>query len=141
MIEKVISIDIYNIDILFVVSSKEELKQVIRKHLDKKEAEDAYNVMIRNIGDNTLGRSASLNSGQIVLWVKNADDKGTIAHEIFHIACYIMERSGISLCHESDEAYAYLIGYITNKVNDILDSFCNIPLQQCSIDEQKLSKT
>lgn len=135
MIEKVISIDIYNIDILFVVSSKQELEQALKKHLDKEEAEDAYNVMIKDIGDNTLGRSASLNSGQIVLYVKNADDKGTIAHEIFHIACYIMERAGISLCHESDEAYAYLIGYITNKVNDILDSFCNIPLQQCSIDK------
>lgn len=135
MIEKVISIGIYNIDILFVVSSKQELEQALKKHLDKEEAEDAYNVMIKDIGDNTLGRSASLNSGQIVLYVKNADDKGTIAHEIFHIACYIMERAGISLCHESDEAYAYLIGYITNKVNDILDSFCNIPLQQCSIDK------
>lgn len=130
MIEKVISIDIYNIDILFVVSSKQELEQALKKHLDKEEAEDSYNVMIRDIGDNTLGRSASLNSGQIVLWVKNANDKGTIAHEIFHIACYIMERSGISLCHESDEAYAYLIGYITNKVNDILDSSCEFSIQR-----------
>lgn len=141
MIEKVISIGIYNIDILFVVGSKEELEQALKKHLDREDAEDAYAVMVRDIRDNTLGRSAILNSGQTALWIQDINDKGTIAHEIFHIACYIMERAGISLCHESDEAYAYLIGYITNKINDILDSFCNIPLQQCSIDEQKLSKT
>lgn len=84
--------------------------------------------MVRDIGDNTLGRSAILNSGQIVLWIQNTDDKGTIAHEIFHIAYYIMERVGISLCHESDEAYAYLIGYITNKVEDILNSSCEFSI-------------
>lgn len=47
-------------------------------------------------------------------------ETATLAHEIFHIACYIMEKAGISLCHESDEAYAYLIGYITKKVNECL---------------------
>lgn len=140
MIEKVISIDIYNIDVLFCCGSKEELEQALKKHLDKEDAKDAYTVMVRDIRDNTLGRSAILNSGQTALWIQDINDKGTIVHEIFHVVCYIMERSGISLCHESDEAYAYLIGYITNKVIDILDSFCNISSQQCSIDEQKLSK-
>ena len=106
---------------LFVVGTKEELKSSLEKHLNKEDAEDAYNVMVSDIDDITLGRSAYLNSGQTALWVSNPGDKGTLAHEIFHIACYITEKVGISLCHESDEAYAYLIGYITNKVNEVLN--------------------
>ena len=121
MIEKVIPIEIYNIDVLFVVGTKDELKISLEKHLEKEDADDAYNVMVGDIEDFTLGRSAYLNSGQTALWLPNAEDKGTLAHEIFHIACYIMEKVGICLCHESDEAYAYLIGYITNKVNEVLN--------------------
>lgn len=105
------------------------MEQALKKHLDREDAEDAYAVMVRDIGDNTLGRSAILNIGQTALWIQDINDKSTIAHEIFHIACYIMERVGISLCHESDEAYAYLIGYITNKVNDILNSSCEFSIQ------------
>ena len=121
MIEKIIPIDIYNIDMLFVVGTKEDLKSSLEKHLDKDDAEDAYNVMAADIDEAiTLGRSAYLNSGQTALWIFNTEDKGTLAHEIFHVVCYIMEKVGIILCHESDEAYAYLIGYITKKVYDIL---------------------
>lgn len=118
--EKVIPIDIYNTDLLFVVGSKQDLKDALKKHLDMDDAEDAYDVMVGNIEDYTLGRSAYLNSGQLALWLPDASDKATLAHEIFHVACYLMEKVGIGLCHESDEAYAYLIGYITKKVDELL---------------------
>lgn len=36
MIEKIISIEIYNIHVLFVVGSKGELEQSLKKHLEKK---------------------------------------------------------------------------------------------------------
>lgn len=127
--EKIIPIDIYNTDMLFVIGTKDELKQSLNKYLEKEDVDDAYNVMAADIDDITMGRSAYLNSGQVVLWISNTKDKGTLAHEIFHVVCYIMEKVGISLCHESDEAYAYLIGFITNKVNDALNSSYESPLQ------------
>lgn len=44
-------------------------------------------------------------------------DYGTIAHEIFHAVTFILDRVGMKLkLFSSDEAYAYLTGYITEKV-------------------------
>lgn len=126
---KVIPIDIYNIDMLFVVGAKEELKSSLEEHLSNDDVNEAYSVMVNDIDEVTLGRSALLSSGQVALWISDANDKGTLAHEIFHIVCYIMEKVGICLCHESDEAYAYLIGFITNKVNDALNPSCEFPSQ------------
>lgn len=115
---RIIPIDIYNTDMLLVVGTEEELRESLEEYLEKEDAKDAYNVMAEDISDISLGRSASLSGGQVVLWIPNKDDKGTLAHEIFHVVCYVMENVGISLCHESNEAYGYLIGYITNKVNE-----------------------
>lgn len=126
---KVISIDVYNTDMLLVIGTQEELKLALEEHLGKEEAEESYNVMAEDISNISLGRSAFLDSGQVVLWMPNSKDKATLAHEIFHIVCYIMEKVGISLRYESEEAYAYLIGFITDKVNDALNSSCESPLQ------------
>lgn len=40
-------------------------------------------------------------------------DHGTLAHEIFHIAYFILNKSGMPLTEDSEEAYAYLIDYLT----------------------------
>lgn len=40
---------------------------------------------------------------------------GTLFHEIFHAVYFIFSRIGIRLCEDSDEAFAYLIGYITEQ--------------------------
>ncbi len=45
------------------------------------------------------------------------EDYGTLHHEIFHCATYILDRVGMKLViHKSDEAYSYLIGYITTQI-------------------------
>lgn len=41
---------------------------------------------------------------------------GLIAHEIFHIATFIMNEVGMTLSGDSDEAYAYLISYLTEQI-------------------------
>ena len=116
-------IDSVNAESLFICvpqREKEELKSSLEEHLSNDDANKAYNEMWKDIDEGSIGRSALLSSGQVVLWGSDANDKGTLAHEIFHCVCFIMEKVGICLCHESDEAYAYLIGFITNKVNDAL---------------------
>lgn len=47
---------------------------------------------------------------------KSVTDYGTLAHEIFHAVTFILTRIGMSLTNESDEAYAYLIGYLTKEI-------------------------
>lgn len=42
---------------------------------------------------------------------------GTLAHEIFHCVTYILDRVGMKfMLSKSDEAYSYLIGYITTEI-------------------------
>lgn len=42
---------------------------------------------------------------------------GTLAHEIFHIVTFVMDLAGMKLeVMVSDEAYAYLVGYLTENI-------------------------
>lgn len=60
---------------------------------------------------------------QPVIWLrhkpKTPREFGTLAHEVFHLVCYILDRwAGMTLRHEvSEEAYGHLTGKI---VTDIL---------------------
>lgn len=40
----------------------------------------------------------------------------TLSHEVFHTVYSIMSTVGIPLTEESEEAYAYLITYVTNEI-------------------------
>ena len=51
---------------------------------------------------------------------KKASEYGTLQHEIFHAIDFIFRKIGISLSADSDEAYAYLIGYLTEKIYEKL---------------------
>lgn len=41
---------------------------------------------------------------------------GTIAHEAFHLTCEILHKSGVKLTDDSEEAFAYLLGFITHGI-------------------------
>ncbi len=47
---------------------------------------------------------------------KSAKEYGTLQHEIFHATEFVLSRIGMILCDKSDEAYAYLIGYLTTQI-------------------------
>lgn len=51
-------------------------------------------------------------------WFPTAPDlHGTLAHEIFHAATFLLDKAGAKLkVGVSDEAYAYLIGYLTTEI-------------------------
>lgn len=44
------------------------------------------------------------------------DDKGFLAHEIFHAVEFLFEKIRLPHTTNSGEAYAYLIGYITTEI-------------------------
>lgn len=53
--------------------------------------------------------------GQVIVRLSKNPTPGTVAHEIFHAVEMIMEFLKMPLCANNDEAYAYLIGYITEQ--------------------------
>jgi hypothetical protein len=66
------------------------------------------------------GKSVMFPTGQTLLWLNEKPNSvnglATLNHEIFHCACFILERVGIIYSETSDEAYAYLIEYLTKQI-------------------------
>jgi len=70
---------------------------------------------------NKCAKSAIFMGDQCLIRIKGnpttAVDFGNLQHEIFHVVTLVMQRIGMDLkIKVSDEAYAYLIGYLTKEV-------------------------
>lgn len=55
---------------------------------------------------------------------RTPEDYGSLAHEVFHVVSFIMDRVGMKLkIMVSDEAYAYLIGFVTKSIYQELNKY------------------
>lgn len=111
----IISIDIYKHDILVFFGDKSVLIKCLRRYLEDRQIEkfDRYITTEK-------GCSCMFDTGQLILYMPNVpkklDDFTTLNHEIFHCTTLILKRIGVSLSPESEEAYAYLYEYITQRI-------------------------
>lgn len=46
--------------------------------------------------------------GDLVVWVCHRDDFTALAHEFVHVAVWVLEKSGVPVNQDADEALAYL---------------------------------
>lgn len=127
---KIIPIDIYNTDVMVHFGDYDSLKEELTERFG---LEDALSILEgMNINGNMLGRTVLLSAGNIILWMpsipKTHKEKGTLAHEIYHATCEIMNKIDVPPCPDNEEAYAYLIGYITSKIGELITSppFCDV---------------
>jgi hypothetical protein len=59
--------------------------------------------------------SFPINEGRSpIIWMTDANDKGIIAHEIFHTALNVLYWTGMELNSETEEAFAYEVQHLTN---------------------------
>ena len=49
-----------------------------------------------------------------IIWMATSEDKGVVAHEIFHTALNVMYWTGMELNSETEEAFAYEVQHLTN---------------------------
>jgi hypothetical protein len=61
------------------------------------------------------GITATHSNGNILLWVENHNDFSVLVHEITHTIANFLRFSGMELNEGSEEAYAYLAGYIMDE--------------------------
>ena len=62
-------------------------------------------------------------SGQITLLIRPKANINTICHESFHVTCTVLEDAGLKLCGKSEEAYAYLIGWVAAEIKKALKTW------------------
>lgn len=117
----VVDVSIYNTYVIVVIGDKKHINKYLSKHGFKKI--DTSDV------EGAAGYTFQLEEG-ILLWLKHkppfpAYHMGCLVHEIFHCAEFILSKVGIKLSNKSDEAYAYLMGYITENIFNNLNNLNN----------------
>lgn len=116
IMNKIISIDIYDRDVMVHFGEKKYLKAKLSKIFGSEQASE----ILSTISEKEKGKSLLLPGGQMILYMPNLpkDIKGLsiLAHEIFHIANFTLGKAGINLTNDSDEAYSYLIEFLTKKI-------------------------
>lgn len=122
----IVSTGIYPFDILFLVGhTNEEAKVELESRMDPDKYSELSSII--NLKPSVIGHATIFSSGQVaVRFISHpisARARGTVAHEIFHAATFILERVGIQFdMDKSDEAFAYLIGYITEQFYEKLEA-------------------
>jgi hypothetical protein len=107
---------------------------VVSVNQSRKEINSSYNVNVSKdqyIEKDSLARTIKTHQGSTLLMIKylKGQDKaklaGTIAHECFHCAMFILDRAGLTVNWNSDEAYAYLISFLTEKITKFISDLEN----------------
>lgn len=116
---KIISVEVYCRDILFHFGDVHSFKKALRKYHTQEQTEAI--IESADIANGTMGRCICDQQNQVfVVWLpslpQSVEDMQFLSHEIFHAVCAIMTGIGVHLSDDSEEAYAYLTGYITRKV-------------------------
>lgn len=117
-----IDIPIYNAWMIVSINqTNEEFRRSFIKHRGQmdKTAIDQTCKMVERESEFTIGRTAHQHGNVIVRLysdLKTPTDYNTLVHELFHATDFILDYRGLTLVDGSDEAYAYLIGYLTEKI-------------------------
>lgn len=111
----VISVDIYNRDIVVHIGELKSLRKYIKKFLSKKVIAE----VCEHLDQCSLGKTIEIeNSGIIVYlpqYTDSAKDRAILTHELFHATYMILKKAGIDCTDVSDEAYAYLLQFLVEK--------------------------
>ena len=115
----IIPLVIYPFDIMVMMGySDEEVREELSRYSSISES-DINLAMLEK--ETVRGRTALFETNQTFIRIPEIPvtplDYGFLQHEIFHAVTYILYRVGMKLkIGYSDEAYAYLVGYVTEKI-------------------------
>lgn len=119
--EKIIQLEIYDRGILFVIEPTwEKAKKHLKKYFAGNELQRIKELSeILYTDSSCVGRTIDMN-GYVMVLMKSVPDTsllfGKLVHELFHAVSYTMEEVGIVHSSDTEEAYAYMIGYLAEKV-------------------------
>ena len=71
------------------------------------------------------GRTILFPTGPLVMrlnyFPKSPEEFGMLAHEIFHVVEFILQRVNVKLSRKSDECFAYMIGFYTKEIFELIN--------------------
>jgi hypothetical protein len=103
-----IEVDVYHKDIgLLIFESKEELNSY-----SELEGDFDYNAA-----------TTVINGDVTMLFALDVVHVGTVAHECFHAAYWYLNGKGLVISDDSEEAYAYMIDFLVDKVWGIIEDY------------------
>lgn len=113
----IVRVEIYRTEVLVNIGDFTVLEKKLKKYLSEEEIKqftDGLNV-------HSQGRSMPIKSMRcFCLWMKDTPDTidaiAVMNHEILHIVFMIMAEVGIEYSLESEEAYTYLMQFLTNSI-------------------------
>lgn len=114
----IIPLVIYPFDVLVSFDETDDsLLRTLKKYGN--EPEDCHELV--NMDYTVRGRCVMLPSNQTVIRIKRQPRThmmvNIIAHEVFHAVTFILDRVGMKLLiGTSDEAYSYLVAYLTEEI-------------------------
>lgn len=117
----IVDLKIYPFDIMFSVGeSDKKFKKSVKEHMRKFHRPVQGEDNILHLEPECRGRTwHHLEGGQTIIRLpkkpETPQEFGTLSHEVFHAVDWIFRHINIRLSGYSDEAYAYLIGYITEQ--------------------------
>lgn len=114
MKSKNIPIPIYNstLYVYYPKNIKDVLKLKKKYNLNYNFSEDKISFQGKTSG--TLATTFSMSGYHIIIYYRKPSPT-TIAHECFHVVFDLLQQRGLVLTNSSDEAYAYLIGYLVGQ--------------------------
>lgn len=112
---------------VYVVIGKPELFRNCMDLTWKKPEEDIIEGWVKTLKQNQeeghFATTFHLESNDVIIFFANtvlpkqdpAMFQNYISHELFHAVSYVMKTIGMPLEEDSEEAYAYLLGYVTQE--------------------------
>lgn len=118
-----IYIPIYTHSLVILYGTRQEYTDFFRKRYDVNEVlhPDVTARAIEIKGDKAILWGIFINSDQIT--DVNLKYHEIVPHEVFHVVGMMMEYAGVKYDHNNDEAWAYLIGYISKNVFTTIQKF------------------
>lgn len=118
--------DVYNARLWVFFGSIEECADAMRdQKVDERVIKDLVDYVNSNGCNGMFTHSKEANIS--LLWLNKIPttigDYGSLVHEIEHYVFYLFDHIGMEHTEASDEAYAYMLGYIFREIDNIV---CNL---------------
>ena len=116
-----INVPIYGSTVIVSINQTDDelLKSVMKaRGLTDKTLAKLFISQVMRTESKTLGLTSHIEGVCIVRVfdeLKTPEEYNTLVHELFHATDFILDHRGMSLVNGSEEAYAYLIGFLMEK--------------------------